>query len=114
MDFADFSLMTNFDENIAAEKPGERQGSWMFLKALVTETRMKDTATAKKLYEEFLAKYPNHPLAAMAKTRSDKLAEQTPEKLQNFYHPSGIFLSLPKKRLSGFCNCSAEWSCVHK
>lgn len=66
-------IMSNFDESYASEKSFSRKGSWLFLKALLAENRLKDNVKALSFYKIFLDEYPNHPLAALARTRSQNL-----------------------------------------
>jgi tetratricopeptide (TPR) repeat protein len=63
------SLMANYEQSMTEEKSPLRKGSWLFLQALVTESRIKDPEKAESLYKDFLSQYPNHPLASSAKTR---------------------------------------------
>jgi TolA-binding protein len=45
----------------------------MFMKAFVTDQRLGDKEGAKRLYQEFLEKYPDHTLAVSAKATIDQL-----------------------------------------
>ena len=66
-------VIGNFDQKIKQEKSEMRKANWLFLKALVTERRLKDTPGALTIYKKFLTDYPEHPLASLAKTRQDLL-----------------------------------------
>ncbi len=69
------SVMENFDRSLASESAPERRGSWLFLKALTAETRIKDLKQAAALYEQFLKEFPNHPLTNTAQERVKKLVK---------------------------------------
>ena len=66
-------VIENFNGNIKREKSLERKANWIFLKAFVTEKRLEDRVQALDLYKDFLAQFPQHPLAKMAKSRQDIL-----------------------------------------
>lgn len=61
-----------------AEQP-EKKGRWLFLKALLTQNRLKDKAQAEKLYQRFLSEYPNHTLTSRAQKQLDLLRQGTPQ-----------------------------------
>lgn len=65
--------LANFDRNIEREESTLRKGSWHFLKAYITETRIQDNEGAISLYQSFLKEYPEHPLSKTAKSRMDLL-----------------------------------------
>ncbi|MDP3919588.1 MAG: tetratricopeptide repeat protein [Candidatus Omnitrophota bacterium] len=60
-------LIEKVREYGAKEEGEARKGRWLFLEALLTQNRLKDDGKAADLYRTFLAKYPEHPLAARAK-----------------------------------------------
>ncbi len=68
-------LVARVDQEFNDEKNPEKKGQWMFLKALITENRMKDKQRAVVLYHDFLTQYPGHPLSQLAKTHQDLLSK---------------------------------------
>lgn len=70
------NMLANFEQKIQEEKAPERRANWVFLKAVVTEKRLQDEAAARTLYQQFLSQYPEHPLAALAKTRQEFLLKK--------------------------------------
>lgn len=70
-------VLANFDRHIDLEPSPARKGSWLYLKAVMVEDRLKDVRQALSLYDHFLLQYPNHPLTKFAKARRGLLV-QTP------------------------------------
>jgi TolA-binding protein len=70
------SILSNFEERIQQEKTPERKANWVFLKAVVTEKRLQDNAAALALYQDFVAQFPDHPLASLAKSRQELLLKK--------------------------------------
>ena len=66
-------ILKNFDRNMSQEKSEVKKGEWLFLKAVVIENRLKDSAQAISLYHDFLTQYPGHPLSKLAKSRIEVL-----------------------------------------
>jgi len=60
------TLITDLDKYKLEENDPQREGRWLFLKALLTETRLKDKNKALDLYQDFIDQYPNHPLVSRA------------------------------------------------
>ncbi len=56
----------------------------LFLQAFTYETDMNDTARARKLYQDFINKYPQHPLTASAKSSMDNLGISPEELIKKF------------------------------
>lgn len=67
-------VIKQIETRMDAEKTPERKGRWLFLKALLTQNRLEDPVQAAALYKEFLASYPDHPLAARAKSELSGLS----------------------------------------
>lgn len=66
-------VVANFDVNMRNEINPARKGGWLFLQAVITETRLEDKTGALDLYKQFLTQYPTHPLAKQAKSRVEAL-----------------------------------------
>ncbi len=66
-------IVDDIDKRMAEETTPVRKGRWLFLKALMTQNRLKDSPKAIELYESFLNLYPGHPLEARAKTQLELL-----------------------------------------
>ncbi len=56
----------------------------LFLQAFTYENNMNDTAVAKKLYNNFIEKYPAHPLAASAKASVEQMGIPLEELIKKF------------------------------
>lgn len=67
-------VVKQIDARMEAETAPERKGRWLFLKALLTQNRLDDPVGAASLYKEFLSSYPEHPLAARAKSELSGLS----------------------------------------
>jgi tetratricopeptide (TPR) repeat protein len=67
------TLISNFDKNIEKETSSVKKGNWLFLKGLIIENRMGKKKEALSVYQDFLKKYPEHPLAKTAKSREGLL-----------------------------------------
>ncbi|MBI4358215.1 MAG: tetratricopeptide repeat protein [Candidatus Omnitrophica bacterium] len=68
-------VMLSADQELQGETSEDGKGRWLFLKALITENRLKDRERALALYQDFLAQYPGHPLSHMAKSHQEVLAK---------------------------------------
>lgn len=66
-------VLENFDESLQKETIPMRKGSWLLLKAIVTEKKTTDPNKALTLYQSFLEQYPQHPLAALAQRQYQSL-----------------------------------------
>ncbi len=51
----------------------------LFLQAFIYENQMEEFETAKKLYKEFIQRYPNHPLADDAQVSIDNMGKSLEE-----------------------------------
>lgn len=71
------SLIRNFPNN--AKVPDA-----MFLMAFITENKLGNQALAKELYQKFIDKYPNHPLANDAKACIENLGMSDEEIIAKF------------------------------
>lgn len=69
-------ILVNFEQKFQQEKSPDRKANWFFLKAAVTEKRLQNEGAALTLYRQFLADYPNHRLAELAKARSELLLKK--------------------------------------
>ncbi len=68
-------------EEVETKYPShERAPQALFLRAFTYEENMRDVASAKKYYQLFLKKYPNHAIAAHVKDLL-KVVETPPEEL---------------------------------
>ena len=56
----------------------------MFLMAFVTENKLNNIARAKELYQQFIQKYPNHPMAEDAKASIENLGLSDDELIAKF------------------------------
>ena len=56
----------------------------MFLMAFVTENKLNNIPRAKELYQEFIQKYPNHPLAKDAQASIENLGLSDEELMAKF------------------------------
>ena len=61
------ALLSHVDWEFAQETDDIRKGRWLFLKALITQNRLKDRERALQLYHDFLSEYPDHELTRLAK-----------------------------------------------
>jgi hypothetical protein len=68
-------MIKEIEGQMAQETQPEKKGRWLFLKALLTENRLKDHGAAIQLYENFLKDYPEHPLSSRAKAQLDALKQ---------------------------------------
>ncbi len=66
-------IVDDIDKRMSEETTPVRKGRWLFLKALMTQNRLKDNAKAIELFESFLNLYPGHPLEARAKSQLELL-----------------------------------------
>ena len=69
-----------FDELIKKYPSFKKVPDCLFIKAFIYDNSLKDYVHAKKFYEEFLAKYPQHPFADDAKN-SIKYLGKSPEEI---------------------------------
>ena len=69
-----------FDELIKKYPSNKRIPDGIFIKAFIYDNSLKDYVQAKKFYEEFLTKYPQHPFADDAKN-SIKYLGKSPEEI---------------------------------
>ncbi len=71
----DWKTAIDINNRITAFAPQHEEAiKAQFNNASITEDELKDKEAAKKLYEEFVAKYPNHSLARDAKRRIEAIA----------------------------------------
>jgi TolA-binding protein len=56
----------------------------LFLMAFVTENKLQNIPRAKELYQEFIQKYPNHPMAKDAKASIENLGLSDEELMAKF------------------------------
>jgi len=56
----------------------------MFLMAFVTENKLNNIPRAKELYQQFIQKYPNHPMAKDAKASVENLGLSDEELIAKF------------------------------
>ncbi|MBI1977245.1 MAG: tetratricopeptide repeat protein [Candidatus Omnitrophica bacterium] len=68
-------LLTTVDQELQNETIEDRKGRWLFLKALIAENRLKDRERALSYYQDFLAQFPDHPLAQLAKSHQEVLSK---------------------------------------
>ncbi|OGW84785.1 MAG: hypothetical protein A3C35_03400 [Omnitrophica bacterium RIFCSPHIGHO2_02_FULL_46_11] len=68
-------FMASVDQELQNETVEERKGRWLFLKALIAENRLRDRERAAAFYQDFLARYPSHPLSQIAKNHQDLLSK---------------------------------------
>jgi len=68
-------LMASVDQEFQRETSKDKKGRWLFLKALITEKNLKDREHALTLYQDFLAQYPGHPFAQVAKSHQEILTK---------------------------------------
>lgn len=54
----------------------------LFLQAFIYENQMQQLETAKKLYQEFILKYPEHPLADDAQVSLDNMGKSIEELIE--------------------------------
>jgi TolA-binding protein len=66
----------------------ERAPYALFLQAFIFETQLSDKPQAKKIYEEFLQKFPGHALARDAKASIETM-DKTPEELVKMFEQQG-------------------------
>lgn len=79
-----FSQSIQLFNRIARYPNYQKYPTSLFLKAFVTETRLGDTAVARKYYEEFLDKYPHHKLAEDARVSIRNMALSPEELVKQF------------------------------
>ncbi len=68
-------LLADVDQEFQNETVKSKKGRWLFLKALITEKNLNDRERALTLYQDFLAQYPGHPLAQVAKSHQEILTK---------------------------------------
>lgn len=66
-------IISNLDHYSQMAWSEQDKGSWVFLKAWLTESRIKNNTEAAQLYQSFLITFPDHPLNHFAKTRLQSL-----------------------------------------
>lgn len=68
-------VLMNYDERFNKAATDQVKGVWLFLKARLTEERIKNRHEALLLYENFLKHFPEHPLIDIAKSRQKILSQ---------------------------------------
>ncbi|GEM_PF-1275501 len=68
-------LLKLVDEEISRERSFLKQGQWLLFKAVITERRLRNKAGALAIYQDFLGRFPSHPLVKMAKYHTQILAQ---------------------------------------
>jgi len=66
-------LVAEVERHMNEETIDVRKGRWLFLKALLTQNRLNKPEAAAGLFQEFLTKYPEHPLAPRARLQLEGL-----------------------------------------
>jgi isocitrate lyase len=56
----------------------------LFLQGFISENGLKDTAAARKFYENFLKQYPNHKLASDVKISLNNMGKTPDELIREF------------------------------
>ena len=70
---------------IVEQYPNFKEGpTVMFMMAFVTENKLNNIPRAKELYQEFIQKYPNHPLVKDAKASIENLGLSDEELMAKF------------------------------
>ena len=65
--------------------PGYKKAIYcLFLEGFTYETRLNDLTAAANIYQDFLTKYPNHPLADDVKFSLDNIGKSDEELIQQF------------------------------
>jgi len=72
------AMLKNIEDEINLEKNADRRGRWMFLKAMVTQNRLKDKEQATALFNDFLTDYPEHSLSDLAKVFQEHAPQNNP------------------------------------
>jgi len=62
----------------------EKNAGALFMQAFIYENQLNDKETAKEIYTDFLAKYPNHELASSAQFSLDNLFLSDEEIINKF------------------------------
>jgi outer membrane protein assembly factor BamD (BamD/ComL family) len=60
------AVMANLDVEMSNSQVDQVKGRWFFLKGLIAQNHMKDNEKAISIYDNFLEKYPDHPLIPLA------------------------------------------------